>query len=123
VDGHPNVLRTTVNALHFNPPAAYFDSAQLPDSINSKFRNRKAGTLEIPKDGSSAYIWIKSADGKIHPEKVTVGLTDGSYVEIANNIKEGDEIVIDVDDGSKVQDVVKQQNPFMPQMPTTRRPR
>lgn len=38
-------------------------------------------------------VWIKGSNGGIHPQKVTVGVTDEINFEVINGLNEGDEVV------------------------------
>jgi len=62
------------------------------------------------------FVWIK--EGKIlMPHRLKTGISDNSFTEIEGNIKEGDELVIGIVNGSSAQaTTTQQQNPFAPQM-------
>jgi len=46
-----------------------------------------------PPDGSKM-VWIKDDKGGIRPNRVTIGIDNGTNVEILSGLKEGDEVVI-----------------------------
>jgi HlyD family secretion protein len=45
-------------------------------------------------------VWVKDDKGGIHPAMVTMGIENGSKVEIASGLNEGDEVVISMSGGS-----------------------
>jgi HlyD family secretion protein len=51
-----------------------------------------------PKDGTKM-IWVKGDNGLIHPVPVTVGIDNGSAVEIISGLKEGEEVIIAMNTG------------------------
>ena len=119
VNEHDNILRVSANALRFQPPVEYFDKTTvLSDSTKSFWKNKLNQTNEKNKfsnikQDSTHYIWIKKGDD-IYPEKVVVGLSDDSNIEISGNINLGTEVVTGINkeevDGNSVK------NPFMPSM-------
>jgi HlyD family secretion protein len=64
-------------------------------------------------------VWVKTADNKLMPYRVTTGLSDGSYTAIeGGNLKENDEIVIGIiNTQTSTTSTQTQQSPFQPQMP------
>jgi HlyD family secretion protein len=51
-------------------------------------------------DGSKM-VWVKDDKGGIRPNRVTTGIDNGTYVEILSGLKEGDEVVISMSDGTE----------------------
>jgi HlyD family secretion protein len=51
-----------------------------------------------PSDGSKM-VWIKDGKGGIRPNRITVGIDNGSNIEILTGLKEGDEVVIAMSGG------------------------
>jgi HlyD family secretion protein len=45
-------------------------------------------------------VWIKDDKGGIKPNRIKVGIDNGSSVEVLEGLKEGDEVVISMDDGT-----------------------
>jgi HlyD family secretion protein len=45
-------------------------------------------------------VWIKNDKGGIRPVKITTGIDNGTNVEVLAGLKEGDEVVISMTDGS-----------------------
>jgi len=50
-------------------------------------------------DGSKM-VWVKDDKGGIRPNRVTIGIDNGTNVEILSGLKEGDEVVISMEGGS-----------------------
>ncbi|MCX6295433.1 MAG: efflux RND transporter periplasmic adaptor subunit, partial [Bacteroidetes bacterium] len=119
VNEHDNIFRVSSNAIRFQPPIEYFDkSAVLSDSAKNFWKiklihNNVVNKFSNIKQDSTHYIWIKKGDA-IYPEKVVVGLSDDSYVEISGNINQGMEVVTGINKEEVTGSSVK--NPFMPSM-------
>ncbi len=62
-------------------------------------------------------VWVKTIDNNIVPRRVTTGLSDGSFTEVGNALKEGDEVVIGIINQAATTTTQTQQSPFQPQMP------
>ena len=113
---HDHVLRVLANAIHFTPPADYLNHIKLPDSLIGKTQMMKVAGNEIPKPGSTCYVWVKQND-VLTPILVTVGIFDGTYIEVSGGIKQGDEVIIGMIGGaSTLAPNSTTNNPFMPQM-------
>ena len=111
---HYHVLKVLANAIHFIPPVEYLNHITFPDSLLQKTQMLKVAGNEIPKPGSNCYIWVKRND-ILCPVLVTVGLFDGTFIEISGNIQQGDEVITGI--GSTAQTTnTTANNPFMPQM-------
>ena len=124
---HKNVFKVPLNALHFTPSSEYFSAAtDIPDSIQNKWKDFfKSNEVEkkknIPIDTSSrSYLWIQK-EKFIYPIKIKVGISDGTFVEVSGNIKEGEEIVTGANHGDEIASGPTTQNPFMPKMNPTRK--
>lgn len=65
-----------------------FVSAQAEDVY---YVSRKA----VVQDGGKASIQIKRGDGSMETVPVTVGITDGIYIEISGGIEEGDTVILE----------------------------
>ena len=50
-------------------------------------------------DGSKM-VWVKDSLGGIRPNRITVGIDNGTNVEVLSGLKEGDEVVISMEGGS-----------------------
>jgi len=86
---------TTGTRGEFSRPGSSADSGQ----INMSGTLPSETTLN-ENASSRKIVWKKDEKGKIHPVPVKVGLENGKSVEILWGLKEGDEIVISMDDGS-----------------------
>ena len=111
---HDHVKRVLANAIHFIPPESYLKHIHLPDSEVEKVVELKIAGNEIPKSGSECYIWVKRQDVLV-PVRVTTGLFDGSYLEVAGDINPGDEVVTGIGGAAQAASGTSN-NPFMPKM-------
>lgn len=59
-------------------------------------------------------IWTKDEKGGLRPKPITVGIDNGSYVEILSGLNEGDEVVVSMSDGSKKESSSANQGPRGP---------
>jgi multidrug efflux pump subunit AcrA (membrane-fusion protein) len=67
-----------------------------------------------PPDGSKM-VWVKDDKGGIRPNRVKIGIDNGTSVEILEGLKEGDEVVIAMSGGSsKNQSASQNQGPRGP---------
>jgi HlyD family secretion protein len=65
---------------------------------------------------SMGFIWVKKGD-KLFPERVRLGLSDGSFTEVnGRDLKEGDEVVTGVMNLQAGSQQTQQRSPFQPQM-------
>jgi HlyD family secretion protein len=119
VNEHDSVLKVSVNALHFNPPADYPGSIHIPDSIIHKSESLTAPVKEDTRQ-KSYVVWVKSGPF-IYPVRVKTGLSDGLFMEVTGNLKEGNEVAIGV--LTQAVEAPKQQNPFMPKFTQPKRNR
>ena len=56
-------------------------------------------------------VWMKDSNGMIHPMPVTIGVDNGSNVEVLTGLKEGDEVVISMTEpASSAKKSVKKSN-------------
>ena len=66
------------------------------------------------KDGSKM-VWVKDDKGGIRPNRVTIGIDNGTSVEILDGLKEGDEVVISmsgVESDAEANDQNRMRGPF-----------
>jgi HlyD family secretion protein len=70
------------------------------------------GSFSAP-DGSKM-VWVKDDKGGIRPNRVTVGIDNGSDVEILSGLKEGDEVVISMAGGTATKKTTTNQGPRGP---------
>jgi len=112
---HDNVMKVVANAIHFMPPVEYLKHIHLADSMVTKTSAGKIPGNEIPKPGSSCFVWVKNQE-VLHPVLVTVGIFDGTYIEVSGDIKQGDEVVTGIGASTTQPANTTANNPFMPQM-------
>jgi HlyD family secretion protein len=139
IDEVKDVLRVPSTALRFNPPQAYIEKmmSEMPDSIKQKREKwmksgggqggqsgmgRMGGMGEGGFGGNTkrfsrsdrGTLWILK-DGKIRPQRVHLGLSDGSYTQVEGKIAEGDEVVTaQANSTPGTKSTQTQQNPFGP---------
>lgn len=119
------ILKVPSNAISFIPPEEYLERTEtpLPDSTKQKWKQKIIlGDQKIIQKGEAptlAYVWVKS-NNDIFPKRVTKGLSDGIFTEIAGDIKEGDIVATGLNKsqaGAANVPSTGTQNPFMPKMP------
>jgi HlyD family secretion protein len=127
VDEKTNALILSGKALRFTPSAAYLQKmmaeyqkrkAERAKTISSEQGQKIAG--QTSANGSSGQetqqssrmngsgtlpanekrLWIKNDKGGIRPLTVTTGIDNGTNIEILSGLKEGDEVVVSMTDGS-----------------------
>ena len=111
---HDHVFKVLANAIHFTPPADYLKHIKLPDSLVLHTQQLKIAGNEIPKSGSTCYIWLKR-NNELTPVPVTLGLFDGTYIEVSGELQVGDEVVTGIGSTAASTNTTAN-NPFMPQM-------
>jgi HlyD family secretion protein len=57
-----------------------------------------AGMAEMNNDPSTKTVWIKDDKMGIRPDKIKIGIDNGTSVEVLSGLKEGDEVVISTGD-------------------------
>jgi len=74
------------------------------------------------KENADKTVWVKQGL-VIHPQKVTVGVTDEIHYEVLSGLNEGDEVVIAMTSatGSAKASTGAAKSPFMPQRPGSNR--
>jgi HlyD family secretion protein len=130
IDEVKDVLRVPSTALRFTPPQAYIDKmmSEMPDSIKQKREKwMKSGGGQARQGGMGTggnfqkagrsdrgTLWIL-AGGKLKPQRVRLGLSDGSYTQVEGKIAEGDEVVTaQANSTTSTKSTQTQQNPFGP---------
>ena len=119
VNEHRHIIKVSVNAIHFMPPDEYLKTLKLPDSVMENIQSMKIASNEIPRPGDVCYVWIKNGT-VLQPKQVTVGLFDGTFIEVSGDIKRGEDIVTGGGTGSSQPASTTANNPFMPKMPSRR---
>ncbi|MGZ3861667.1 MAG: efflux RND transporter periplasmic adaptor subunit [Bacteroidia bacterium] len=122
IEEHPNVLKIPLNALHFTPSAEYFTRSKIvPDSVKKQWDDfAKQNAVRPEKENAAenkqpSYIWLQK-NNFLLPVHVSIGISDGTFIEVSGNIKEGDDVVLGVSHGETTA-APTVQNPFMPKMP------
>jgi HlyD family secretion protein len=117
VEERQDVLKVPINAIHFTPSTEYLQTMQLTDTLIRQIKSGKVAGNEIPRSGSTCYVWLKDGQN-IKPEKITTGIFDGTYIEINGKIREGQELVTGTTSAQAAAGTSN--NPFLPKMPPRR---
>jgi len=82
---------------------ADLQSGQMPDMSSMPQGIPQAGMFPVSGDADpkSKTVWMKDDKGGLRPVVVTLGIENGSKVEIASGLIEGDEVVISMSGGKK----------------------
>ncbi len=96
----PNTLVLSGKAMRFTPDTEYMmkmvnksDQGALPSGMPVEMN---AGIPEAAK-----MVWMKDEKNGIRPVPVTVGIENGSTVEILSGLSEGDEVIISMNNPAK----------------------
>jgi len=91
-----NTLVLSGKALRFTPDTEY-----LTKMMAKSFGNASSIPAGMPPTGSmpgtkegAKTVWVKDEKSGIRPVPVTIGIENGSNVEILSGLKEGDEVII-----------------------------
>jgi HlyD family secretion protein len=79
----------------------------------------QAGQQGMKEKRTSGFIWVKQGEVLI-PQRVRLGLSDGSYTEVSGSINEGDEIVIGVVNQQGSSSATQTTSPFQMRPPSGR---
>jgi len=99
-----DILLVSAKATRFTPDpealAAYMspmgpDGAQAAELPAPPAEEGAMSTKDAGND-SIHTVWIKASNGGLHPQKVTVGVTDEINFEVINGLNEGDEVVTSI---------------------------
>lgn len=126
-----DILLVSAKAIRFKPDPVvlenYNESVMEENGQIGEQPEPPKGNLSMDQGGSEfqkfeeegQIVWLKQA-GVIHPQRVTVGVTDEINYEVLSGLKEGDEVVVSMNNQSVAQSSSKpaaSQSPFMPQRP------
>jgi HlyD family secretion protein len=126
VDEKDNALMLSGKAVRFTPDADYLQKQmkkmmkQMPKGGQYPKKMATTGNMGAANGQSSAMstsgsmptitgsglpsnakmVWVKDGKGGIRPQPITVGIDNGTYYEVLTGLKEGDEVVIAMSDGS-----------------------
>jgi HlyD family secretion protein len=102
-----------------------------PNGQQGNFQRQGGGGSQLQGSGFSAggaqqkkpvVVWVKTGD-KLQRKRIATGAVDGTNAEIKWGLKEGDEVVLSMTQGSKAgatADANTSRSPFMPQRPAGR---
>jgi len=106
-----DILLVSAKATRFTPDpealAAYMPPMG-PDGAQAAERPAPPmGEGAMPADNagndSIHTVWIKESNGGLHPQKVSVGVTDEFNYEVVSGLEEGDEVVTTMTTGTQAQ--------------------
>ena len=84
--------------------AGNFAPGKMPEGIPSAsglpMTGMISGSAALPADMKT--VWIKDTQGGIKPVMIRTGINNGTNVEVLSGLKEGDEVVIAINDGTAV---------------------
>ena len=99
-----DILLVSAKATRFTPDpetmAAYMPPMG-PDGVQAAERPAPPmgeGAMPAENAGNDSIhtVWIKESNGSLHPQKVTVGVTDEINFEVINGLNVGDEVVTSI---------------------------
>lgn len=100
----PNTLVLSGKAMRFTPDTEYLKKMMKKPVPEGE----PVGPSDIPSSGplpgipdGTKTVWMKDEKSGIRPVPVTVGIENGSNVEIISGLKEGDEVVISMTNTAK----------------------
>ncbi len=117
-----DILLVPAKAIRFTPDEAvmeaYRQSMPMPEGNQSAPPINEDALVDKNAKGEGHMVWIKNGP-IIHPQKVTVGVTDEINYEVVNGLKEGDDVVISMTSGVAQTGTTAKtaKSPFMPQRP------
>jgi len=96
---------TLKKIMDANIPAATGRNTAQANSPDKSVVSPDNGTASLPvgkalSEAGSKIVWVKDNKGIIHPATVTIGIDNGSNVEILSGLNEGDEVAISMSDGT-----------------------
>jgi len=120
-----DILVVPSKALRFTPDmtlmASYMGTPPQPGS-GDKMPEMPAGAQPGENNGQpdmGKVVWVKK-DSVIHPQPIKVGLDDDIHVEILGGLKQGEEVVLSMEQATKTVEKRAASNPFMPGPPGRR---
>jgi HlyD family secretion protein len=139
VDEKQNVLILSGKAMRFTPDVAYMQQqfqkmaknmpagaspmGTTPSGVAGQGTATAANAGQTMPQGDfgsfsspdgSKMVWVKDDKGGIRPNKIQVGIDNGTNVEILSGLKEGDEVVISMEGASSDTKTKEQQGPQGP---------
>ena len=107
-----NILLVAAKAIHFTPDpaqlAVYMQPMGGAQASEPAMPPMGDGAMPMKKSGNDSIqnVWVKGSTG-IHPQPVTVGVTDEINYEVINGLNEGEEVVISMTSSTAVASKVK----------------
>jgi HlyD family secretion protein len=98
-----SVLVVPGKALRFTPDPTWLAEYQKknpPPQRQGTGNRGGSGQSGDPAGKKPVLVWVKNAD-KIHRTRIVTGAIDGSNCEIINGLREGDEVILSMAQGSK----------------------
>lgn len=118
VQEHKDVLKVSMSALQFTPPAEYLKLQPLDSSKKNVAMANPEMKIHVNTKEHLGTLWY-AEEGTILSKSVVTGISDGTYVEVEGPIAKGDVVITGIYHDATSGATAK--NPFMPKMPT--RPR
>jgi len=94
-----NTLVLSGKAMRFTPNTGYL-AKMMKDASAMTANLPAAGAFQGMAEGVKM-VWMKDEKSGVRPVPVTIGIENGSNVEIVSGLKEGDEVIISMTGGSK----------------------
>lgn len=112
------VLTTEAKAINFKPSPDMLMAYNKQQNLNMEPPEKKP--LE---EDMATMVWVYESNGTISPKQVTLGASDGVYVQILNGVDEGEKLVYSLKnvDKKEVASEGKNESPFMPQRPGSKK--
>lgn len=112
------VLTTEAKAINFKPSPDMLMAYNKQQNLNMEPPEKKP--LE---EDMATVVWVYGSNGTISPKQVTLGASDGVNVQILNGIDEGEKLVYSLKnvDKKEVASEGKNESPFMPQRPGSKK--
>lgn len=95
-----DILLVSAKATRFTPDPEALAAYMPPGGDGTQAAEHPAppmggGVMPTQESGNDSIhtVWVKGSNGSIHPQRVTVGVTDEINYEVVNGLKEGDEVV------------------------------
>jgi len=112
------VLTTEAKAINFKPSSDMLMAYNKQQNLNMEPPEKKP--LE---EDMATVVWVYGSNGTISPKQVTLGASDGVNVQILNGIDEGEKLVYSLKnvDKKEVASEGKNESPFMPQRPGSKK--
>lgn len=107
-----DVLTAEAKAINFKPTRPELTAYNEQQNLTIQTTNERT-----TEKGNGSVVWVYSNNGEIKAQKVTLGASDGVYVQILEGISEGQKLVYSLEGVTKseAKTAAKSESPFMPQ--------